>query len=94
MTTPRSRAPSPHRILADLGRNLRALRLARGMSQSALERAARLARSYIDGVESGRRNPTISTVFRLARALGVGPAALFAPRASPRGQRLKARAKR
>ena len=87
MNPPRTRTLSSHRILKDLGRNLRALRLARGVSQTALERRAKLARSYIEGVESGTRNPTISTIFRLARALDAEPAALFAPRIARRGRK-------
>ena len=65
-------------IKKQFGRNVRQLREAKGWSQEDLADASSLHRTYISGVERGARNPTISVVMRLADALGVPPADLFA----------------
>ena len=60
-----------------LGRRVRQLRLERGLSQEALGELAGLDRTYISSTESGRRNVTIQTIHKLAKALGVTPADLL-----------------
>jgi transcriptional regulator with XRE-family HTH domain len=57
--------------------NLRALRRERGLSQDALARACKLHRTEISLLERGEREPRLSTVVRLARALRHPPAALL-----------------
>ena len=57
------------------GTNLRALRESQALTQEAL---AALDRSYVGGVERGERNPTLTAIARLARALGTPPSSLFA----------------
>jgi transcriptional regulator with XRE-family HTH domain len=52
--------------------NVKQLREARGLSQEGLAFEAELHRTYISGVERGVRNPTITVVAKIARALGVG----------------------
>ena len=64
-------------VRAQFGSNLRGLRQARGLTQEALAAAAGLDRSYVDGVERGERNPTLTAISRLARALGTTPSSLF-----------------
>ena len=59
------------------GSNVRRLREALGLSQERLGADARLDRSYIGGIERGERNPSLSTIFRLASTLGVPPHQLF-----------------
>lgn len=54
-----------------LGRAVRDLRLARGLSQEELAARCGLHRTYVGGIERGRRNPTYAIVARLARGLGV-----------------------
>jgi transcriptional regulator with XRE-family HTH domain len=54
-----------------LGRNVRAARLARGMSQEQLAFEAEMKRSYVSDLERGTRNPSVRAVGRLANALGV-----------------------
>ncbi len=49
--------------------NLKRLRNERGWSQEALADAAGLDRTYISGIERVVRNPTITVVERVARAL-------------------------
>jgi len=53
-----------------LGRNLRARRLARGLSQEAFADLLGIHRTYIGGLERGERNVTLRTVERLAGRLG------------------------
>lgn len=60
----------------EFGRRLNGLRKARGLSQEQLGHAAGLDRTYISQAEAGRRNVTLQTITKLARALNVDPAAL------------------
>jgi transcriptional regulator with XRE-family HTH domain len=60
-----------------LGQNLRDLRTAKGLSQEAFAFEAKIHRTYISDIERGARNPTITVVEKLAKALGVKPARLF-----------------
>lgn len=53
------------------GKQLRALREARGWSQEEFADRAGLHRTYVSAVERGVRNPTLSVLERLAKALGV-----------------------
>ena len=54
-----------------LGENIRRIRLEKGMTQGDLCRALDLDRAYMSNVESGKKNPTLATIERLAGALGV-----------------------
>jgi transcriptional regulator with XRE-family HTH domain len=53
------------------GRRIRALRLARHLSQEELAERANLHWTYISGIERGRRSPSLNSMGRLASALGV-----------------------
>lgn len=64
----RTPAPSARERLA---RQMRALRLAEGLSQEGLAERAELHRTYIGSVERCERNISIDNVERLAKALGV-----------------------
>lgn len=52
-----------------VGENIRALRLARGMTQERLAFTAELDLTYIGGIERGRRNPSLLVMVRIAEAL-------------------------
>ena len=65
-------------IRRQLSRNLRRLRTEKEWSQEELADRAGLHRTYVSGVERGVRNPTITIVAALAKALGVPPAELLA----------------
>jgi transcriptional regulator with XRE-family HTH domain len=54
-----------------LGARIRTLRTAQAMSQAALAQRARLTRVYINRLEAGHQDPSLSTITALARALGV-----------------------
>lgn len=61
-----------------VGRNVRRLRLASGMTQEQYAERSGFSQQYISDLERGRRNPTIVSVFELAQALGVAPLDLLA----------------
>lgn len=54
-----------------LGENIKKIRLEKGMSQGDICRKLGFDRSYISNIESGNKNPTLSTITKLAKALGV-----------------------
>lgn len=54
-----------------VGRNLARLRRRKQMTQERLAEISGFSQQYISGVEQGRRNPTIVTLYELAQALGV-----------------------
>jgi len=53
------------------GENMNKIRLEKGMSQGDICRALNLDRAYISNVENGKQNLTISTMEKVAKALGV-----------------------
>jgi transcriptional regulator with XRE-family HTH domain len=65
----------PKQRLAD---NLRRHRAAAGLSQEALASRTRLHRTEISLLERGIRDPRLTTIVRIARALGVAPSELLA----------------
>lgn len=56
---------------SNLGRNLRQLRAARGVSQEQIARAAGIPRATWSNLESGGANPTLTVLAAAAAALGV-----------------------
>ena len=58
------------------GRVLRERRLAAGLSQEKLALEAGVDRAFVSLLERGGRQPTLSTLWRLAEALGVAPSEL------------------
>ena len=65
-------------LVRRLGHAVRRRRVAAGLSQEALARAARVHPTYISLVERGLRDPKISSVRRIARGLRVGAGELVA----------------
>ena len=59
-------------VLAHVSDNLRRLRAAAGLSQTALATASGISRRMIIAVESGDANISLSSLDKLAGALGVG----------------------
>ena len=60
-----------NRPQAALGRAIRKLRTAAGISQEELAELAELHRTYIGDVERGERNISLVNMIRVAEALGV-----------------------
>ncbi|WP_110598415.1 helix-turn-helix domain-containing protein [Salinicola lusitanus] len=69
--------------LETLGRHLQALRQAQGLSLTQLAARAGIAKSNLSRLEQGSGNPTIDTLWRLAKQLGVPFGTLVAPVATP-----------
>lgn len=61
------------KISKKLGYNLKKIRLEKGLSQGDIYRATGMDRGYISRVESGQKNPTISNLEKLAKALKISP---------------------
>jgi ribosome-binding protein aMBF1 (putative translation factor) len=64
-------------ILTRFGRRVRDLRTARGQSQETFADACGIDRTYISGIERGRRNVGLKNIEVLANALGVTLSELF-----------------
>ena len=62
-----------------VGRNFARLRLAKGLTQEKFAEISGFTQQYVSGLERGRRNPTIVTLFHLAQALGVSHVDLVTP---------------
>lgn len=62
-----------------VGKNIRRVRLERGLTQEQLAFAASLDLTYIGGIERGRRNPSLLVITRIAAALNTTPASLVTP---------------
>lgn len=50
---------------------IKALRKRKRMSQAALAAAAGISRTYLARLETSRQDPTLSTLEKIAKALGV-----------------------
>ena len=60
------------------GRQVRRLRDRRGLTQEQLANRSGIHVSYLSGIERGTRNPSLLSIRRLAKALGVRVGKLFA----------------
>lgn len=58
------------RILRALGRNLNRLRMNSGLTQEKLAEKADITLRYLQFLEAGQRNPSISSLVRLRKVLG------------------------
>lgn len=61
-----------------VARNLRRLRVRRGLSQESLAVDAAIDRTYVSRLERGLENPTIAVLERLAKALDAEIVEFFA----------------
>lgn len=62
-----------------VGRNLRAYREAKGLSQEAFADVLGVHRTYMGGIERGERNLTLKSLERIASQIDVDPLALLHP---------------
>ncbi|WP_316892158.1 helix-turn-helix domain-containing protein [Ralstonia mannitolilytica] len=73
--------PSPKHAgnpaLASIGKTVRAMRKAKGLSQEELALATEMDRSYIGGIERGEHNLTVLNLVRIASVLDVAAGQLL-----------------
>jgi transcriptional regulator with XRE-family HTH domain len=62
-----------------VGRNVRRIRQKKGLTQEQLAEISGFSQQYISGLEQGRRNPTVVTLYELSSALGVSHLDLVRP---------------
>ena len=60
-----------------MGKRLKRLRVGKDMSQAALAQRAGLTREYVNKLEAGKQDPSLTTISALAKALGVPVARLL-----------------
>lgn len=54
-----------------LGDNLKRIRTEKGLSQTDIAKSLGVSRGFVSNIENGKRNPTLSTITRLASAVSV-----------------------
>jgi transcriptional regulator with XRE-family HTH domain len=54
-----------------VGQNLKKIRTEKGISQGDICRALDMDRAYISALENGKRNPTVATLEKIAKVLGI-----------------------
>jgi len=63
--------------LKKLGKNFRTIRKKRGWTQEKLAEHAKIHPVYVSYIEKGSRNPSITKIFNIVRALDCKPAEAF-----------------
>ncbi|MBB1382205.1 helix-turn-helix domain-containing protein [Shewanella frigidimarina] len=64
-------------ILVSFGAYFKSLRVSKGLSQEQLALKADLDRTYISGIERGKRNVSLINIVKLAEALELYPKQLL-----------------
>ncbi|MDA9422921.1 helix-turn-helix transcriptional regulator [Bradyrhizobium sp. CCBAU 53380] len=77
MSRSESFARTERRAKAALARSVKDLRRSRTMSQTDLAEAAGVRRALVSDIERSVANPTLESLSRIAKALGVEPADLL-----------------
>lgn len=62
-----------------VGGHVKRIRQEKGLTQEQLAESSGFSQQYISGLEQGRRNPTIVTIYELSLALGVSYLELLQP---------------
>jgi transcriptional regulator with XRE-family HTH domain len=60
-----------------IGKRIKIVRQQKGLTQDEFAEQVGLSSKYISGIERGVENPTMDTLLRLAKVLGVQPYDLF-----------------
>jgi len=63
--------------ITKFGKRLREIRLKKKMSQGDIAEKLGVHRSYISGLERGKRNPSLLTINKMTKAVGVKPKELL-----------------
>lgn len=71
------KAKSEQEYLNNLGKQLARMRKLKGVTQEELAARSGLHSTAIAFIETGTRRPLVSTVYRLAKGLGVDPIELY-----------------
>ncbi len=70
--------PITHRhILSKFGEKLKVVRKSKGITQEELAVKLYMHKNYIGMIERGERNPTIRTLYKIAKALKVSASELL-----------------
>ena len=64
-------------ILSDFGNRLRKLRIEKGFSQEKFADLTQLDRTYVSGLERGKRNPSYLILLKIAKSLKISVKDLF-----------------
>ena len=64
-------------VYKEIGKRIIAERKKRGMSQEKLASLSDVDRTHMGFIEQGRRKPTLSTLFKIAKTLGMSLEHLF-----------------
>jgi transcriptional regulator with XRE-family HTH domain len=75
---------------AELGRRIKLLRIARGLTLKDLEERGGISATHVSEIERGKASPTVGALGRIARALDLRPATLVAPRMLPEATVMRA----
>jgi transcriptional regulator with XRE-family HTH domain len=87
---PKAKKPPPRAdVLAHVAENVRALRQARGLSQMGLAELSGISRRMIVAIESDEANVSLSSLDRLAAALGVSFSQIVRPPDAPDNRRIE-----
>lgn len=70
--------PCPMDMRKLVGGNVKAARISAKMTQEELAERSGFSQQYISGLEQGKRNPTIVSIYELGQALGVSHERLVA----------------
>jgi transcriptional regulator with XRE-family HTH domain len=62
-----------------VGQNVKKIRLEKKLTQEQFSNISGFSQQYLSGLESGRRNPTVVTLYEIAKALGVSHLDLLEP---------------
>lgn len=54
-----------------LGESLKRIRTSKGISQGEIARTLETDKGFVSNIENGKTNPTLATIAKLAKALGV-----------------------
>lgn len=63
-----------------LGENVKTARQSLDLSQEALAHRSEIDRTYISGIERGKRNPSLDLIAKLAETLKTTPSRLLTPK--------------
>lgn len=69
--------PEEQDILLNFGNRLRKLRIEKGFSQERFADLTQLDRTYVSGLERGKRNPSYLILLKIAKSLNISIKDLF-----------------